>query len=193
MDQRTIDNPVTGERATFVQTAHDTGGARTVGELEVAPGGGVFRHRHADHEERIEVLAGEIEVTLGRAARRVSAGQQVVIPRGTVHAWRNPSSDRTLRFRGTMTPGHPGFETALRVAFGLGRDGELRPSGIPRRFGDVALLAGWDPSLLDVGSRRLLAPLLRWFARRPRARRRAADLLQRYGGDPATATRTSPR
>ena len=50
--------------------------------------------------------------------------------------------------------------TALRVVFGLGRDGELRRGGMPRRLTDVALIATWDPSLLAVGPRRLLVPLL---------------------------------
>jgi hypothetical protein len=74
------------------------------------------------------------------------------------------------------------------VSFGLGRDGWLRPSGLPRRFADLALLADWDPSLLAVGPRRLRVPLLRWWARRARANGHAAELLRRYGGaDPSIA------
>ena len=63
MEDRTIENPVTGERVTFVETSRETSGARTVAELDVTPGGGVPTHRHTDHEERIEVVEGEIEVT----------------------------------------------------------------------------------------------------------------------------------
>ncbi len=181
-DDDTIDNPVTRERITFIETAAQSAGTRTIADVDVAPGGGVFLHRHADHEEWIDVLDGEIEVTVGGVPRRARAGEHVVIAAGDVHGWRNPSGDRTLRFRGTMTPGHPGFETALRVAFGLGRDGGLRSSGVPRRFADVALLSAWDPSLFAVGPRRLLAPFARWLAHRPRARGRATELLRRYGG-----------
>jgi hypothetical protein len=102
MDDRTIDNPVTGQRVVFIETARESGGARTVLDVETTPGG------------------------------------------------------------------------------------ELRPSGLPRRFADLALLADWDPSLLAVGARRLLAPLMRWSARRARAHGRAAELLRRYGGsDPS--------
>src|SRR5262245_53099775 len=180
MEERIIENPVTGERATFVETSRETGGKRTVADLEVTPGGGVPTHRHTDHEERIEVVEGEIEVTLGGQKRRFGAGEHVVIERGTVHAWRNPSPDRNLRFRGTMTPVHPGFELFLRVLFGLGRDGELRPNGIPRRLSDLGLLTGWDPSIL-AGPLRLLSPLMSWSARRARRRGRAAELLRRYG------------
>ena len=186
MDDRTIDNPVTGQRAVFIETARESGGARTVLDVETTPGGGVLPHRHGDHEEWIDVLEGEIELTTSGVTRRVCAGEHVVIEPGAVHSWRNPGADRNLRFRGTMMPGHPGFETVLRVSFGLGRDGELRPSGLPRRFADLALLADWDPSLLAVGARRLLAPLMRWSARRARAHGRAAELLRRYGGfDPS--------
>jgi quercetin dioxygenase-like cupin family protein len=180
MDDRTIENPVTGQRATFIETARESGGARTVADVETAPGGGVLQHRHADHEERIDVLEGEIEVTIGGVTRRLPAGEHVVVEAGAVHSWRNPSPDRLLRFRATMEPGHPGFETVLRVSFGLGRDGWLRASGVPRRFADLALITDWDPSLLAVGPRRWLAPLLRWSARRARADGRAAELLRRY-------------
>jgi mannose-6-phosphate isomerase-like protein (cupin superfamily) len=179
MLDRTIHNPITGERATFLETSAESQGARTVAELEVTPGGGVFKHQHARHEERLEVLEGELEVTAGGTTRRLGPGEHMSIPPGTAHTWRNPTLDRTLRFRGTMIPGHPGFERCLRVAFGLGREGGLRASGMPRRFGDLALLAEWDPSLL-VGPLRLLGPLMRWSARRARARGREAELRRRY-------------
>lgn len=187
MDDRTIQNPVTGQRVIFIETARESGGARTVLDVETTPGGGVLLHRHADHEERIEVLEGEIELTMDGITRRIHAGEDVVIEAGAVHAWCNPTADRMLRFRGTMTPGHPGFETVLRVSFGLARDGGLRPSGIPRRLADLALLTEWDPSLLDVGPRRLLTPLLRWSARSSWTHGRAAELLHRYAdSDPST-------
>jgi len=185
MGDRTIDNPVTGERVTYIETSHDTGRARSVIDLEVQPGGGVAIHRHAGHDEQIEVLEGEIEVTLNGARRRLGAGERLVIERGTVHAWRNPSPDGLLRFRGMMTPGHPGFENVLRVLFGLARDGEVRRNGVPKRISDVGLLLALDPSLLT-GMLRLVAPLARWSARRPSARRRAGALLHRYGCDGAS-------
>lgn len=183
MDDRTIENPVTGERAVFVETSRESGGARSVADFETTPGGGVPKHRHANHVERIEVLEGEIEVIVGRTKRRLGPGDHVVIERGQVHAWRNPSSKQKLRFRGSMTPGNPGFELFLRVLFGLARDGEVRPSGFPpRRFSDLALLTDWDPSIL-AGPLRLLGPLIRWSARRARAHGRAAELLRLYGGE----------
>jgi quercetin dioxygenase-like cupin family protein len=180
MNSPTITNPVTGERATFIETSLETGGARTVGELQIDCLGGVPGHFHDAHDERIEVLEGEIEVVVKGVAHRLRAGEHIVIPRGTVHSWRNPSRVDALSFRGTMTPGHPGFETALKVMFGLARDGEVRANGIPRRFSDIALLAEWNQGL-PAGPLQLLKPLFAWLARRARARGRAAELLRRYG------------
>ncbi len=179
MDDRTILNPVTGERCTFIETSRETSGARTVADIEVMPGGGVTTHRHAIHEERIAVLEGEIEVTIRGIPRRLRAGQQVVIQPGDVHHWRNCSRITNLRFRGQMTPGHPGFELFLRVIFGLARDGEVRSNGLPRRLSDIGLLTEWDPSVL-AGPLRILAPFMRWAARRARAQGRADELLRRY-------------
>jgi quercetin dioxygenase-like cupin family protein len=180
MIDRTIDNPVTGERATYIETSHETGRTRSVIEIDVQPHGGVPVHRHAGHDEHIEVLEGEIEVTIAGRSRRYGTGERVVIERDVVHAWRNPNADRPLRFRGMMTPGHPGFENMLRVLFGLARDGEVRRSGLPKRLSDIGLLIELDPALA-AGVMRVIAPLARWSVRRPSARRRAGELLRRYG------------
>lgn len=179
MSSGPITNPVTGERVVFVETSAETGGARTVGDLEIDRLGGVPGHVHDAHDERIDVLEGEIEVILAGVKTTLRAGEHVVIPRGVAHAWRNPSRDRPLRFRGTMTPGHPGFETALKVMFGLARDGEVRRNGVPKRLGDVALIADWNQGML-VGPLALLKPLFAWAARRARTRGRATELLRRY-------------
>ena len=179
---RTITNTATGEQATYLETSRETGGARSTLDLVVKPGGGVPVHQHADHDELIEVVEGEIEVTLNGAKRRLGPGERVLIERGVPHRWCNPSPDRDLRFRGGMTPGHPDFELFLRVYYGLGRDGELGKDKLPKRLGDLALLSELDPSIF-VGAKRLLRPLMRWTARRARRRGREAELLRRYAPD----------
>lgn len=182
MLDRTIENPVTRERATWVEGAGESGGKRTVIDLEVAGGGGPPGHSHDEHEERIDVLEGEIEVTMEGRIRRLGPGEHVIIRPGQVHGWRNPSAEKVLRFRGMHTPGNPGFETALRVLFGLARDGEVRASGIPKRLEDVAMIVKWNQGLPS-GPLRLLGPLMRWAARRAETRGRAAELLRRYASD----------
>ena len=180
--ERTILNTATGEKATFLQTSVETAGERSAFEIEVRPGGGVPTHQHSDHDEHMEVVAGELEVTLAGRRRRLGPGEHVVVPRGTTHRWRNPSRERELKFRGQMTPGHPDFELFLRVYYGLGRDGELGRNKLPKRFADLALLSELDPSIF-VGLRRLLRPLMQWTAARAHRRGRNTELLRRYAPD----------
>jgi quercetin dioxygenase-like cupin family protein len=176
---RTIINTATGEKATYLETSRETNGARSVLEVEVKPGGGVPVHRHGDHDELIEVIAGEIEVTMNGTKHRLLPGESIVIERGTTHQWRNPSPAHDLKFRGGMTPGHPDFELFLRVFYGLGTDGELGKNKLPKRFSDLALLSELDPSIF-VGVKRLLRPVMRWTAKRARKSGREAELLERY-------------
>jgi quercetin dioxygenase-like cupin family protein len=188
MPDRTIHNPVSGERITFIETSRETAAARTVVDVDVKPSGGVPSHRHGHHEEHIEVLEGELEITQGGTSRRLGPGETVVIERGAAHTWRNASRDRELRFRATMTPGYPEWETFLRLWFGLARDGALRPNGIPRRLSDMGLLLDADPSIAT-GVFRLVAPIARWAAGRREARKRAAELTLRYGLEPGPTFR----
>ena len=38
MGDQAIENPVTGQRVTFTETARETGGARTVADIDTTPG-----------------------------------------------------------------------------------------------------------------------------------------------------------
>lgn len=180
--ERTIVNTATGEKVTYLEMSRETGGARSSFEMEAKPGGGVPVHQHANHDEFIEVLDGEIEVTMNGAKHRFGPGEHVLIERGTTHRWCNPAPDRDLKFRGGMTPGHPDFEVFLRVYYGLGRDGELGKNKLPRRLADLALLSELDPSIF-VGAKRLLRPFMRWTAARARKQGREAELLRRFVPD----------
>ncbi len=61
--------------------------AMTVLMNELRPPEGVSRHRH-DVEEILVVTAGRCEVTVGSATAELAAGDAVVVPPGTVHAFR---------------------------------------------------------------------------------------------------------
>ena len=192
MNERMFENPQTRERAILVESARDNGGKRSVLDIEVGGGGGVMGHFHDVHQERIEVLEGVIEVTLDGVTRQVPAGEHVVVEPGQSHLWRNASETEVMRFRGTFTPGHPGFEAALQVLFGLARDGETKANGFPKRLSDLALLVKWNEGL-PTGPARLLAPVLGWLARRAEASGRAAELLRRYGvEDPRRVSAPAP-
>jgi quercetin dioxygenase-like cupin family protein len=192
MNERMFENPQTRERATLVESARDNGGTQSVLDIEVGGGGGVMGHFHDVHQERIQVLAGAIEVTIDGVTRQVRAGETAIVEPGQAHLWRNASATEPLLFRGTFVPGHAGFETALQILFGLASDGETKSNGFPKRLDDLALLVKWNRGLPS-GPLRMLAPVLGWLARRAEASGRAAELLRRYGvADPSTAPVSAP-
>ena len=73
---QTLENPASGERITFRQTAANTGGELLAIDLELpanrrVPGG---QHIHPKQEERFEVVEGTMRFRMGR--ERVVAGHE---------------------------------------------------------------------------------------------------------------------
>ncbi|HSI29989.1 MAG TPA: cupin domain-containing protein [Miltoncostaeaceae bacterium] len=97
-----IENPVSGERITFVTTAADTGGELLVIELELAPDGHApGLHVHPILEERFEVVSGRIRFRQGLRRKVAGPGEVVVVSPGTVHAFSNAGDEpaRAERYR----------------------------------------------------------------------------------------------
>jgi quercetin dioxygenase-like cupin family protein len=92
---RLIDDPVLRQRYRFTRE----GDVLTV-EAWVEPGGGVTPHVHPAMEERFVVLDGEIEFLVGRRWQRLD---EVVVPAGTRHAYRN-ASDKPAHMTTLVTP-----------------------------------------------------------------------------------------
>src|SRR4051812_5208721 len=88
-----IENPVTGERMVFVDTAADTGGERLKIDLHLTPTAhNASSHRHARQRERIAVVRGELRIVVADGApRTVQAGEEVLLPPGVPHVWWNES------------------------------------------------------------------------------------------------------
>jgi mannose-6-phosphate isomerase-like protein (cupin superfamily) len=128
---QTIENPVSGERITFLQTARDTGGELLEFELELTPDGHVpGAHVHPAQEERFHVLAGRM--TFRRGWRRVvaEAGETVVVPAGTVHRFEN-AGDEVARCRVEVVPALD-MEQLLETTVELAMEGNVMRSGMPR-------------------------------------------------------------
>ena len=78
-----IENPVTGERLVFHETAAETNGERVVFETIVQPGGFVAAaHVHPFQTERFEVLAGTLGMRRGKEKVELRAGETVVVEPG---------------------------------------------------------------------------------------------------------------
>ena len=176
--RRRIVNPVQGDAVTFLETSEESGGERSLGELEVAPGGKVTPHFHVSYTERFEVLEGRLSLMIGDERLTLGPGESATVPIGALHAWSNESAERTVA-QVELRPGQPGFETSLRVAYGLAADGRVLKNGLPRNPLHTALLLEWGDGRLP-GAYAILDRGLRLLARLARAAGVDRRLQQRY-------------
>jgi mannose-6-phosphate isomerase-like protein (cupin superfamily) len=129
--------------------AADTGGARSVMDLYVAPGGfAADYHQHPYSEERFTLVRGRLRVSVeGRDVLLDEVGQTVAVPPGTTHRFFSASEDEETFAVVEFTNRADRFENLLlRQLFGLAEGGKLDDQGIPsalqtavtmREFSDV--------------------------------------------------------
>jgi quercetin dioxygenase-like cupin family protein len=177
-DPRRIYNPVQKDAAVFVETVAETGGERTVLDVELAPGGGNRPHTHETFAEHFECLEGELTVRLGDQVHRLKPGETATAPPQALHCFAN-ETDETVHFRVTLHPGHRGFEQALQIAYGLASDGLTHEDGLPKSVLHLALLMSWSDTR-GTGFVRVIEKVMRPLA--AVARRRGVDrqLVERY-------------
>jgi len=126
-----IDNPVSGERITFVRTAADTAGALLEFELDLAADGRVpGAHVHPEQEERFEILDGTMRFRLGMRTILARAGETVVVPAGRVHRFTN-GGDGPARVRVEVQPALD-MEQLLVTTAQLAHEGHVLRSGMPK-------------------------------------------------------------
>jgi quercetin dioxygenase-like cupin family protein len=128
---QTIENPVSGEKITFLETSRDTGGERLTIELELSPDGSVpGAHVHPEQEERFHVLEGTMKFRLGMRRIVAEAGDTVVVPKGRVHRFEN-AGHGVARARVEVLPAldmEELFETTVELAM----EGNVTSSGMPK-------------------------------------------------------------
>ena len=177
-DKRRIYNPIQKDYATFLETSDETGGEHTLIEIEVAPGGGTTPHYHLTYAEHFEVISGALEVMVGGETRTLTAGEESVAPKNTLHNFHN-ATDRATTFLVEFRPGHGGFEKALRVAYGLASDGYSNAKGLPKNLYHTALLFEWGEGRMP-GFFTVVEPLFRLLAKRARRKGIDRELEARY-------------
>jgi quercetin dioxygenase-like cupin family protein len=126
---QTIENPVTGERITFLKTSRETGGEYALIEAAVAPNGGVASHVHPFQTEEFEVRSGSVEFKKNGTKVVAHAGDTVVVEPGDVHRFKNVGADEA-RFVAKVTPALE-FESFLETMFALAADGKTNKKGMP--------------------------------------------------------------
>jgi quercetin dioxygenase-like cupin family protein len=135
-----IENPITGERITFLKTTQETNGELLRFEYVLPPEFTISEHFHPHQEERHEVILGTLRGRVGGQERDYAEGERVVGPAGVPHAWRNPSSEEELRIISELRPALV-FETIMETSFGLARDGKTtKKQGIPKNPLQLAVL-----------------------------------------------------
>ncbi|MBD0258840.1 MAG: cupin domain-containing protein [Cytophagales bacterium] len=176
--RKVYENPTIGDKAVFLQTSAETGGAYTLLEIELAAGGGNPLHAHRTYTETFIPVEGELEVQLGKERKLLRPGETCTVPLRAVHCFRNPS-DKPIRFRVKLVPGNEGFEYSVMIAYGLAKDGLTNREGMPKNLAYAAvLLHFFDPE--PTGMLRLMMPFLRWKARQARKRGVEQELIDRY-------------
>jgi quercetin dioxygenase-like cupin family protein len=174
---QTIENPVSGERITFLQTARDTGGEKLEIELELSPDGHVpGAHVHPEQTETFHVLEGTMKFRMGMRKVVAGPGDTVVVPAGRAHGFSN-AGDEVARCRVEVVPAldmEELFETTVELAI----EGNTTRKGMPKplhlalfvkRFGRE-VRAPFPPAWMVSA---LMAPLAAMGRRRGHAERYA--------------------
>ena len=138
---RTIENPLTGERVTFLSTAEETGGEYVRIRNETSTGApGVVMHYHLAYTEAFDVLKGSLDVCVGGKQNHLvlAEGDSVFVPLSTAHRFWNSSTEPVV-FEVEIRPAR-NFEKSLRAAFGLAEDGKTNDKGVPKNLFELALI-----------------------------------------------------
>jgi mannose-6-phosphate isomerase-like protein (cupin superfamily) len=123
---------VLGDRYTFKATGKQTQGAYTVIDQIVQPQSGPPPHIHHREDEAFFVLGGTFSFLSGDHEQIAEAGAFVLIPKGTLHTFRNISAQ-------------PGRLLVLITPAGL----EEFFYAIGTRAGDETSPPPFDPSIID--------------------------------------------
>jgi quercetin dioxygenase-like cupin family protein len=161
---QTLENPVTGERFTFIHTAATTGGELLAFELALRPGGAVpIPHVHPIQTETFSVLEGRMRFRVGLRRRIAEPGDVVAIAPGVIHGFAN-AGDTDARVLVEVRPALA-MERMFAEVVAMAEAGRLTRRGLPRSPVDLARLArrydreAHAPLLGVAVQRLLLAPL----------------------------------
>jgi quercetin dioxygenase-like cupin family protein len=161
---QTLENPVTGERFTFVHTAASTDGELLAFDFALRPGGAVpIPHVHPIQTERFEVVAGTMRFRVGLRTRLAGPGDVVEVAPGVTHSFANAGAGEA-RLRVEVRPALA-MEQMFAEVVELAQAGRMTRRGLPRNVRDLARLArrydreAHAPLLGRRLQRLLLAPL----------------------------------
>jgi mannose-6-phosphate isomerase-like protein (cupin superfamily) len=126
-------------------------------------------HFHPAQDEHFEVLEGTLRVSTARQDGELKEGEQLDVPRGTVHRMWNPGPETVRTVWQTRPAGRT--EEWFRSLDALQRSGQVDGKGRPRPLAFAPLAQEFrDTFRLAVGPRPVVDPLLAALAIVGRAR-----------------------
>lgn len=173
-----LDNPISGERLVFHQTAAETNGELLSFELELAADGEVpGMHMHPSQQESFYVVNGTMKFRRGLRTVVARRGDLVVVPPRTAHRFEN-IGDAPARVHVEVRPALR-MEYLFETTTELAQDGRTNRKGLPKllelalfmREFDAEVRAPFIPAALV---RVVTAPLAWLAARRGISLRRPA-------------------
>jgi len=118
-------------------------------------------------------------VGLGKRGKKIlKSGESYTVVPYKHHYFFNPT-DKEIKFKIELKPGHEGFENSLRIIYGLAEDGLTNRNGIPKSIQNKAILACMGDVNLP-GFFSLIFPLLRRIAKKAAASGDKQRLVDRY-------------
>ena len=177
---QTLENPVTGERFTFTDTAASTGGELLGFDFALRVGGAVpIPHVHPIQTERFEVLSGRMRFRIGLRTRIAGPGEVVEVAPGVMHSFAN-AGDEEARLHVEVRPALA-MEEMFAEVVAMAQAGQMTRRGLPRSPLALASLARrYDREahapLMSVGVQRLLLAPLVFAGRHQRSARLAMAL-----------------
>ena len=162
-----VEDPVFKIRSSFRRD-----GESLIVDTWIDPGGGVTPHVHPAMEERFETMEGTAQFLAGRKWQETPAGEGVVVPPGTRHAFRNRSAE-VAHIRCRATPPST-LEEFLTEAAAMSRAGRINRFALPtspRALVEIAALAERHREMMVLSSpppllQKLILPPLARLARR---------------------------
>jgi len=128
-----IENTLTGERAVFAATRHETEGKRLEADYFLRAGGAVAAaHIHPLQAETFVVLEGSVRITIGDKEITPEPGVRYTVPPGVSHRIVNHTALAAHLFS-TLEPALRSDEL-LETVWGLATDGRTNRRGYPNIF-----------------------------------------------------------
>jgi mannose-6-phosphate isomerase-like protein (cupin superfamily) len=128
-----IENPVTGERITFIRTARETAGEVTAVLVTVRPAGFVASaHVHPRQQEIFRIVSGRMSARVGGRIVEQGPGAVLTIEAGIAHKFWNAGNE-DLVFVAEVRPSLE-FESLIGTMYSLAAAGKTNKKGMPNPF-----------------------------------------------------------